>query len=58
MGRRHLQDQLSNMAPLALIVRVLRVILVCLLPTCYRHPTPIADMNDLEGPYATYHAHV
>jgi hypothetical protein len=33
--------------------------LLCTLPpTCHRHPTPIADTNDLERHYATYHAHV
>ena len=33
--------------------------LLCTLPpTCNRHPTPIADTNDLERHYATYHAHV
>ena len=33
--------------------------LLCTLPpTCHRQPTPIADTNDLERHYATYHAHV
>ena len=33
--------------------------LLCTLPpTCHRHPTPIADTNELERHYATYHAHV
>ncbi|KDR80796.1 hypothetical protein GALMADRAFT_1107732 [Galerina marginata CBS 339.88] len=33
--------------------------LLCNLPpTCHQHPTPIANTNELERHYATYHAHV
>ncbi|KAF8159395.1 hypothetical protein B0H34DRAFT_629183, partial [Crassisporium funariophilum] len=33
--------------------------LICTLPpTCHRQSTPIANTNDLERHYATYHAHV
>ena len=33
--------------------------LLCTLPpTCNHHPTPIANIKDLEAHYATYHAHV
>jgi len=40
-------------------IPVTRHPLLCTLPpTCHHHPTPIADTNDLERHYATYHAHV
>lgn len=40
-------------------IPVARYPLLCTLPpTCHRHATSIADTNDLERHYATYHAHV
>ena len=49
----------STIKATAVDIPVTRHPLLCTLPpTCHRHPTPIADTNDLERHYATYHAHV
>ncbi|KIM44437.1 hypothetical protein M413DRAFT_442418 [Hebeloma cylindrosporum] len=47
-------DSTVKQGPIAAAVPLL----CTLAPTCHRQPTPIANTNELEKHYATYHAHV